>query len=388
MRRIVIGLAMLTVLAIGLPLRADEDPVFSGPQAGEKLPPLPVEGVVGPHAGKAVDLIKQAADKPVLVIFVHQRTRPAFGLARGLMTFASKHDEKLASGVVFLSDDPTATVQWLGNVKRYFPEPSNLAISKEGQEGPGAYGLNRKVTLTILVGKEGKVTDNFALVQPSLQADGPKIGAALGKVLELDEPPTLAQLGAPTAMRMDDPRLERLVRPLLRKDVGKEQVETIVTAVERYLERTPAAKRTLAQFAQRTIASRGFDEMGTEAGREQLKTWAKLAAPRDGPRNRPPAEVNLRPYLAPLINKQADVDQVDAAAKKIEAFLKDNEPAQRTLGRIANTIVDSGKLANYGTPRAQDYLRKWARKYRPQDKEEPKKSEDPKKEDADSPKDK
>ena len=52
----------------------------------------------------------------------------------------------------------------------------------EGKEGPGSYGLNRNVTLTILVGKEGKVTANFALVQPSTQADLPKILEEVAKV--------------------------------------------------------------------------------------------------------------------------------------------------------------------------------------------------------------
>jgi hypothetical protein len=33
------------------------------------------------------------------------------------------------------------------------------------------------------------------------------------------------------------------------------------------------------------------------------------------------------------------------------------------VGRIARTIVEGGKLENYGTSRAQEYLRKWAKEY-------------------------
>ena len=35
------------------------------------------------------------------------------------------------------------------------------------------------MSLTVLVGKEGVVSANFALVQPSVQADGPKILKAI-----------------------------------------------------------------------------------------------------------------------------------------------------------------------------------------------------------------
>jgi len=42
-------------------------------------------------------------------------------------------------------------------------------ISPDGEEGPGSYGLNRKMTLTILVANKGKVTANFALVQRTLR---------------------------------------------------------------------------------------------------------------------------------------------------------------------------------------------------------------------------
>ena len=47
-----------------------------------------------------------------------------------------------------------------------------VGVSVDGLEGPGSYGLNRNVTLTVLVGKAGRVRANFALVQPS-DADGP-----------------------------------------------------------------------------------------------------------------------------------------------------------------------------------------------------------------------
>jgi len=192
-------LRLLAVTILGLvvsaPLWADE-PEFSGPQPGEALPELKVRGVFGEAAGKDFDLIAAADGKPVVLVFVHARTRPAFGLTNTLMRYAARRkDDGLQSGVVFLTDDPTATEQWMKVVERHFPKGAEYVLSKDGQEGPGAYGLNRNVTLTVLVGKENKVTANFALVQPSLPADGPKILAAIVAASGGGEVPDIAELG-------------------------------------------------------------------------------------------------------------------------------------------------------------------------------------------------
>jgi hypothetical protein len=41
----------------------------------------------------------------------------------------------------------------------------------------------------------------------------------------------------------------------------------------------------------------------------------------------------------------------------------DDAARKKELGRITKTIVDGGKLANYGTPAAQEYIKAWAEKY-------------------------
>jgi hypothetical protein len=162
---------------------AAEEPVFSGPQVGEAFPPLPVKLVLGDQDGKEADLVKNAGSKPLVVIFFHARTRPAYALTRHVMEFAAtKSDAGLNSHVVFLTDDPTETNKWVNTVQAQLPKGVTYAISHDGIEGPGSYGLNRNVTLTVLVGTEGKVTENFALIQPQLQADGPKIMKAIADV--------------------------------------------------------------------------------------------------------------------------------------------------------------------------------------------------------------
>ena len=52
--------------------------------------------------------------------------------------------------------------------------------------------------------------------------------------------------------------------------------------------------------------------------------------------------------------------------------MADRNPATKSeVGRICNTIIDNGKLTDYGTPKAQEFLKKWAREYGA-NKEEPK----------------
>lgn len=271
---------------------AAEDKVFSGPQVGEKLPGFKVRGVYD-HAGKDLDFVKQANGKPLVLLFVHELNRPSAALTRTLMNYtASRAKDGLVSGVIWLTDDATEAETILKRVRHAMPK-APIGISLEGKEGPGSYGLNRHVTLTILVAKDNKVTANFALVQPSLQADLPKILEAVVKVAG-GKAPKLEEL----------PEVKEMLRP--------------------------------------AAAAKGPD--------------AKLTG-----------------MLRSLIQKAARPEEVEKAAQDIEAYLEKNEAARKEVGRIARTIVDSGKLENYGTEKAREYLKKWAKAHggppRPQAKE-------------------
>ena len=52
---------------------------------------------------------------------------------------------------------------------------------------------------------------------------------------------------------------------------------------------------------------------------------------------------------------------VETAAKKLEAHLKENPKAKTQVHAIASRIIDAGKLENYGTPKAQEYIQRWAK---------------------------
>ncbi len=251
--------------------------VFSGPQPGESMEAFDVQYAFGDAAGMTMQPLKEAGDKPTLLIFNHKLTRPAIGLTRVLTKFAEQHSESLYTNMIFLTDDVTATQQRLTAARRALPSKTHVTIAPQGIEGPGAYGLNRKVTLTIVFGDEQKVISNTALIEPSVQADALKIITHIAKALKV-KVPTLAELNA-------QPRM----------------------------------------------AASG--------------------------------EIDARALLGPVLNKEATEAEVNIAAKKIEAEFTKKQNVATQIGRIAQRIIDSGQLENYGTKRAQFYLFKWAGLY-------------------------
>jgi hypothetical protein len=190
-----LALALVLALASQVPAQDEKPAEFSGPQVGEKLTPFTTKVILGEQAGTEIDLVKSAGGKPVLIVFVSDVNRPSVGLARLLGLYAAtKKGDGLSSGLVFLTADATKTEEWMKVARNALPGGVPVGISADGQEGPGAYGLNRKVQMTVLVGIGDKVTANFALVQPSIQADGPKIAQAIVDVLGGGKGPTAEEL--------------------------------------------------------------------------------------------------------------------------------------------------------------------------------------------------
>ena len=143
---------------------------------------------------KQVDLA-ELSKKPLALAFMHERSRPGFGLARLMSEFAARRKaENMQFVVVVLTDDRSSSEQWLGLVRRYFPEPTQLSVADGGIEGPGTMGLNRLAALTLIVANKGKVTANFALTQVSEPTDGPAILKAMNDACNGGAIPKLEEL--------------------------------------------------------------------------------------------------------------------------------------------------------------------------------------------------
>jgi hypothetical protein len=174
----------------------DKEPIFSGPQTGEPLPELPVwELSAKDEPSKKVDLSKLNADSPIAVLFLQEKSRPAFQLARIMSTFLEqKKESKLQFYIVVLTDDRSSSEKWLGQIRHYMSEQTHFAVADGGLEGPGALGLNRLVALTVLIAKEQKVTANFALTQVTAAIDGPPILKAMNELAGGGEIPDIDDL--------------------------------------------------------------------------------------------------------------------------------------------------------------------------------------------------
>jgi hypothetical protein len=259
---------------------AKAERVFSGPQAGEVMPKFSVKRMFGKDPDETFDPIAQAGGKPLVLVFVHKVTRPGVAAIRTLSKFLGQKKSSISGAVVFLTEDPTATVNWMRRARRALPSEVPLGISGDGIEGPGAYGLNRKVELTILVGNKGKVTDNFALVQPSTQVDVPRVLKAIvahvgGKV------PTLASLGVAARRSRGGlpPAIATKVRRLIGKTAKPADVEKTARELEAIFAKRSAVAKQVGQIGRRIITAGRLDTYGTPPARVYLKKWADKYAP-------------------------------------------------------------------------------------------------------------
>ena len=259
--------------------------IFSGPQVGETLPPLIVRGAFDPVAGKEIDPVKDAGQQPLILIFVHDVNRLAISLTRTVSQYAhSRSGDGLASAVIFLDDDATTAEATLKRIRHALTDKVTHAVSIDGREGPGSYGLNRNVTLTILIAKDGKVTANHAIVQPSLQVDLPKIlndivavaGGPAPNLQELLESIPMA----PSGERMrpagtQPPDMRPLLAPLIRKNATDEQVDEAAAVVENRINEDDAIKKEIARISTTIVNSDKLENYGTPRTRYYLKKWAK-----------------------------------------------------------------------------------------------------------------
>ena len=184
---------------------SEENKIFSGPQPGEKLPPLTVTGIDGRIDGTTFDITTKADGKP-LVLFLQDTNGvgvkglvnvfdlllqiDAFQKRDSKTTGGEKSNEGLQIGVVFLADNLDTMPEWARDMlRKEIPNEVLTGLSPDGREGPGSYGLNRNVAQTVLIAKDGKVLHNFAFTQPMLYAD-PHFLGAIAQAIEV-EPATL-----------------------------------------------------------------------------------------------------------------------------------------------------------------------------------------------------
>lgn len=277
-----VTLCLLATLAVCLPAAVAQDMPFSGPQVGEKLPGFELEAAFPTDSPKTMNPVRQAGESPLLVIFVHELTRPNVAVIRALGNYAKQREaDGLKHAIVFLGDDKTALRERLTRARRALPDSPNVGISPDGIEGPGSLGLNRKMSLTILVANKQKVTGNFALVQPSVQADVMKVVDAIIAQIGGERPkletlvPQMRRPAMDSPRGARDPELTGLLRQVINKQATNEQVDQAAAKLEKFIEGKPALQRQLGEITRTVSNSDRFDQYGTEHARTYLKKWAE-----------------------------------------------------------------------------------------------------------------
>ncbi len=168
---------------------------YSGPQPSERLPKLEVVDAFETDGERPYDVIARVGADPSILVVIHdmlgnKSDEPSLGLAYVLMHYAAtRADSGLKRNLVFLADDRQEMKKFLTKVRRALPKKETpIVISTAGLEGPGSWGFNRNLRMTIVIANEGKATANLALQQPSVNVDTPKVLRELVKVIGGEEP--------------------------------------------------------------------------------------------------------------------------------------------------------------------------------------------------------
>jgi len=298
---------MILALASLVLALAPQEAKFSGPQKGEKAPGFKVFDV---GTRQEMDYLSDGKGAPTLLVFIHELTRPGAALMRPLDEYGQiKAARGLRTHFVSLSEDRDGAERHLPNVVKSLNLKSPLGISLDGKEGPGAYGLNREVMLTILVVRDQKVAANFAIVSPN-ETDAPKIKAAVDEILKVPGP---APTGSPEELR--------------------DQVMKLQEEVATLREELAALRLKLDQQSR--------------------------PAPRRGEMERPKEDEALVNLCRRLIQPRATQEQLDAAVKDIEAYVGTNEELKKQYAAILGRVLD----LKYGNEMGQATMRKQLEKY-------------------------
>ncbi len=114
------------------------------------------------------------------------------------------------------------------------------------------------MALTVLIAKDNRVTANFALVQPSLQADLPKVLEAIAKVIggpvpKLEDLPEMKENMARPGNQPGsaNEQLRPFLRPIIQKDASPDQVATAIKQLEKFIAENEEARRELKRSPKR-----------------------------------------------------------------------------------------------------------------------------------------
>ncbi len=168
------------------------EPVYSGPQPGEKLRGFSVIPPRRNNLGGQFDPVALALGKPHVLIFPDDSdTAEGIGAFAGAVeTIAKNSQTGLAASAVILGHERTTGIGFTTLPDFYwdwFNKVYRIGYSPDGRDGPGAYGLDRNIVMTILIADaKGKVLYNFPFRETLQDRPDPHVVGALADAVGED----------------------------------------------------------------------------------------------------------------------------------------------------------------------------------------------------------
>ncbi len=270
-----------------------QDKIYSGPQKGEKTPEFKVLDATGASKGKEINPITAAAGAPSVYVFIHEVTRPAMQVVRRIDDAAAVRPA-LKTLFVILTDDMNSEERRTPIMQGSLKLKNPIAITLDGREGPGGWGLNKQVTLTVVIARDNAVVANFAIVSPT-DTDAPAIVKEIEALVPADK----------TA-----------------------ELEARVAALEREI----------------------------AALKAQIQKMQQGQNPREGrpkPAGAAPKDPTLNGLMRRIINKESSEADIDAAFKQIDEHIAGKDDLKKEAIDGYLLLID----LKYGTEYAQKKLK-------------------------------
>jgi hypothetical protein len=291
---------------------AAQDALTSGPTAGTPLPKAVVYAPTGPKAGVEFDVAEAIGKAPGAVLFVHEVSRNTAPVIRGFDDLGFELSLLGFKGfAVRIAADRTEAESASARQSQAISMHSPMVVSVDGAEGPGAYALNRRCTLTLVTCNDGKVVASHAYtdvgakdlpairkaleqVAGKLPADEPALRKLLAQKLP-DDPVALRAIAIELAVElarkgraaesrpgsrgmrpaaMEDPQLQGLVRAIIQQDADQQALDRAFAAVDKHVAGDAAKTAAAAQFMKNFITA-GY---GTEDARKRAQAWVDAHA--------------------------------------------------------------------------------------------------------------
>lgn len=157
--------AMAAFVLAGVPLVfVAANDFSSGLEVGREAPGFELTMATGDDAGKSVDSLRTWDNRPVLLIFVGEITRPGFGLLRQLDRYGRlRQPDRLEVLIVRTSANAEQAAQHARLLFETYDVKSPAGVAAADSKALMPYGLNAEAEVTVLLlDKQHKVVHNLA----------------------------------------------------------------------------------------------------------------------------------------------------------------------------------------------------------------------------------